>query len=292
MKKYLLILFIFLTINWSGLRAEAIKIGLQTDVTNSYVASSVPAQIINMKTNRQLYKIEPMKIYPVKTYGDSILIEINRKYYNLGTDSITIKPTGKGFVSTKKHWYRGELIVYNINEKLTLINNLNIEEYLLGVVPSEMPSKWNEEALKAQAIAARSYAIANLGKHGSKRFDLKDNTEDQAYGGASVETQQTNKAVIDTLGIVVTYNHQIISAYYHASAGGQTNNSGSAWSRDLPYLRSVPSFDSGIRKMGHGIGMSQYGANNLAQQGYNAYQILTYFYNNIKFGKLKPEWNL
>ena len=292
MKKFLVALFLMLCIYLPGLKANAVKVGLVTDTDKTYIASSVPAQIINARTNRLLYTMSPMKIYNIKPYSNSIVIEVNDKYYNLGTDSISVKTSKPGFLSTKRRWYRGQFLVNNNGNSLTLINYLNIEEYIMGVVPSEMPSRWNQEALKAQAIAARSYAIANLGKRASHGYDLKDNTEDQAYGGATSETPYTNKAVASTRGIVVTYNQKVIPAYYCASAGGKTNNSGELWNRDLPYLRSVPSFDDGIKKMGHGIGMSQYGANNLAQQGYNAYQILTYFYNNIKFGRLNPSWNL
>ena len=155
-----------------------------------------------------------------------------------------------------------------------------------------MPSKWNYEALKAQAIAARSYAIANRGKRASHGYDLKDTPEDQAYGGASSETATTNSAVIETKGEVITYNRKIIPAYYSASAGGHTRNSGSVWNKDLPFLKSVPSFDEDVKKNGHGLGMSQHGANRLAQNGYSAYQILTYYYNNVKFGKLDPAWSL
>lgn len=292
MKKFLLGLLTFICIVSSGLRSEAMKVGLLTDVSKTYIASSVRAKLINTHTNRLVYTIDPMRVYNIRPNGNTVEIEVNHKYYSLGTDSIVLKTDGVGFLSTKRRWYRGEFIINSSNNALTLINYLSLEEYIMGVVPSEMPSKWNQEALKAQAIAARSYAVANLGKRASKGFDLKDNTEDQAYGGATSETSHTNKAVQETNGIVVTYNRQVIPAYYCASAGGQTNNSGQLWNKNLPFLRSVPSYDDGIKKMGHGIGMSQYGANNLAQQGYNAYQILTYFYNNIKFGKLSPDWNL
>ena len=141
-----------------------------------------------------------------------------------------------------------------------------------------MPSSWEHEAHKAQAIAARSYAIANKGKRAKYGYDLKDTPEDQAYGGASAEKTNTNDAVSETAGIVLVCQGKIISAYYSASAGGRTNTGGQVWSKDLPFLKSVPSFDDGIKKNGHGVGMSQYGANNLAKRGYNGYQILKYFY--------------
>ena len=165
-----------------------------------------------------------------------------------------------------------------------------IEEYIQGVVPSEMPSSWEHEAHKAQAIAARSYALANLGKRAKHGYDLMDTPEDQAYGGATAETPQTNDAVSETEGIVLVYDGKIIPAYYSASAGGHTKDASQVWTKDLAYIKAVPSFDEGIKKNGHGVGMSQYGANNLAKKGYNSYQILKYFYANTKYAKINPEY--
>ena len=293
LKKVIFAAFLFvLAVNISPQRAEAIKIGIVDGASEAVIGTSKPASLYRSGMEKPIYQIEAMKPYRVKAMGDSIGIQIGGKYFNLGLSKIIVTPTSKGFISTKKRWYRGEFIVINNNGSLTIVNNIPLEEYILGVVPSEMPSKWNIEALKAQAIAARSYAIANRGKRASRGYDLKDTPEDQAYGGASSETAATNRAVAETKGIVVTYNKKIIPAYYSASAGGHTINSGEIWNKDLPFLRSVPSFDDGISKNGHGIGMSQHGANNLAAKGYNAYQILSYYYNNVKFGRLDPSWAL
>ena len=193
-------------------------------------------------------------------------------------------------MSVKRKWYRGHFMLVNDGLGLTVINDVPLEKYLKGVVPSEMPSSWEHDAHKAQAIAARSYAIANLGKRAKHGYDLKDTPEDQAYGGASAETNQTNEAVEETEGIVLVYEGKIIPAYYSASAGGQTRSAGQVWTKDLAFLKSVPSFDDGIKKNGHGVGMSQYGANNLSKKGYNAYQILKHFYPNTKFAKIKSEY--
>lgn len=262
------------------------------DAKQISAGTSVKGVVYDAKTNKAICVLDPMTPYKLRASKHSIEITIQNKNYDLGTNFIRIKPSSDGFVCVKGKWYRGNLLITNRNKALTVVNDIKLEDYLLGVVPSEMPSSWHKEALKAQAIAARSYAVANLGKNGSKGFDLKDNTEDQAYGGASCETERTNKIVAETFGIVVTQNKQVITAFYCASAGGQTSNSGDVWYKDMPYLKSVPSYDDNIKKMGHGIGMSQHGANNLAKQGYNAYQILAYYYNNIKFGKLSKNWNL
>lgn len=286
MKKIFLHIFIAIIFCFvSAEKAHAIRVGLSVDVKQTYFGVSSEGAIINAKTGKTLAKADKLKSYPIKAYGNSIAVKINNKFYDLETNYIKIKPSS-GFVATKGKWYRGELVVYNFNKKLTVINVVPIEQYLLGVVPSEMPSSWNFEAHKAQAIAARSYAIANLNKHGSRSYDLLDTPADQAYGGASAEKKKTNKAVIDTKGMVLTYKGKVIPAYYCASSGGRTVNSGAAWANDAPYLHSVKGYDDNVRKNGHGVGMSQHGANNLANKGYSAYEILNYFYKDVKLSKI------
>lgn len=283
------ILFVFLI---STNDAHAIKIGLCTKCSQVYIASSSQATMYDVSTGKVIMQLSPMKYYFFKSQDDQIAIKINSKYVKTGHSAVSIRPDKQGFLSTKKAWYRGEFIVMSYANSVNLINKLPLEVYLRGVVPSEMSSKWASEALKAQAIAARSYAVANLGKRGSLGYDLNDTPQDQAYGGASAERETSNKAVEETENIVLVYGQKVIPAYYCASAGGQTTNSGVPWSSDLPYLKSVPSYDGAIKKKGHGVGMSQHGANNLAKMGYNAYSILNYYYKDIKFAKLSKNWDI
>lgn len=265
--------------------SHAIKIGIITGASQIGIGSSNETSIIDANTNKTVCKIDAMKGYELIPYKNTMAIRLNGKFYQIYSDNIVLKPAKDGFVNAKRKWYRGFLIIQNRNNKLTVINDVDLESYIKGVVPAEMPSTWEAEALKAQAIAARSYALANLGKRASMGFDLKDTPEDQAYGGASAETVKTNNAVDETSNLVLTYNYKVVSAYYSASAGGQSINSKDVWGSDLPYIRSVPSYDGNVKKNGHGVGMSQHGANNLAKQGYNAYQILQYFYKNVKFAR-------
>lgn len=286
MKKILLVLSSIIVCIIVANPCYAIKIGLQTSVNATSIGTSVKGTIIDANTNKTVCDLKAMKGYEVKPYRNLIAINYDGTYYKIESDNIVIRTTEAGFVSTKGKWYRGILIIQNKNGKLTVINDVQLEDYIKGVVPAEMPTSWAYEAHKAQAIAARSYALANLGKRAGFGYDLKDTPEDQAYNGASAETLDTNSAVDDTKGIVLTYDTKVISAYYSASAGGKTNVN--SWGNNVPYLRSVPSFDGNVKKNGHGIGMSQHGANNLAKQGYNAYQILQYFYKDIKFARINP----
>ena len=281
----MLLIFIF------SLKADAIKVGLQTNEKEIKIASSVSAEIYDAFRDKLLYEIQPMKVYEFKSKGNEIAIVLNIKTIGLGTNQILIKTKTPGFLCSKRAWYRGNFIITNWGAQgATLVNDVPLEDYLKGVVPSEMPSKWNTEALRAQAIAARSYAVATktAGKHASKGFDVVDTTADQAYGGASAEKETTSKAVEDTKGIVLVQDKKVLPTYYHASSGGQTK----VWDSGSSFLQSVPSFDAGTKKNGHGVGMSQHGANNLAAQGYNAYQILNYFYKDFKFAKLSDNWDI
>ena len=269
-------------------QAQAIRIGLSEGVMRTYVGSSQNAIFKDANTGNVLFVSRSFFPYPIKALDDSIAIKVKGRYYDCSTNAIFIEnPEKKGFLATKKKWYRGDILIFNVQGRLTVVNSLPLEQYLLGVVPSEMPSKWNYEAHRAQAIAARSYALANLNKRGSHGYDLKDTPHDQAYGGASSETPQTTRAVLSTRGEVLTYDNKIIPAYYHASSGGKTNSAGQVWQHDLPYIQSVDGYDWGIRKKGHGVGMSQHGANNLAGRGYSARQILSYFYKDINFSRLR-----
>ncbi len=284
------ILFLFLSLLLLVQPCFAIKIGLQTQVGRTFIGASTKAEIIDCKTNKLVFVMDKMKGYEFKPYRGVIAIKVDGQYKKISSNKIVIKPEPNGFVSVKRKWYRGHFQLNNDGLGLTVINDVPLEKYLQGVVPSEMPPSWEHDAHKAQAIAARSYALANLGKRGKYGYDLKDTPEDQAYGGASAETPQTNDAVTETEGLVLVHAGKIIPAYYSASAGGHTTTAGQVWTKDLAFLKSVPSFDDGIKKNGHGVGMSQYGANNLAKKGYNAYQILKYFYANVKFAKIKSEY--
>ncbi len=263
--------------------AYAIKIGLLENVNKGYIAVSSRGYIVDAHSKKKLLELHPMQKGFLKKCGRSIVFTRNGKSLNLETNCIIIKSGAKGFVSTKGKWYRGDIVIFNNGKGLTFINNVSLEGYLMGVVPAEMPTSWNYEAHRAQAIAARSYAIANIGKRIKKGYDLKDTPEDQAYGGASAERPNTTNAVLTTKGQVLTYNNKVIPAYYHASSGGHTIPAGRVWGKDLPFVNSVPAYDKHRKKSGHGVGMSQYGANNLAKYGYNAYQILAYYFRNIRF---------
>lgn len=134
--------------------------------------------------------------------------------------------------------YRGSFEIKPGQTSPLLFNRLDIENYLRGVVPSEMPSIWPMEALKAQAVAARSYAYTQIQSNKAKGY-LEMTVASQVYGGKSKEDARGNQAVNETSGLYATYNNIPISAFFHASSGGYTENSENVWSSAVPYIRAV-----------------------------------------------------
>ena len=271
--------------------AYAIKVGLVLDDDKVYFGTATEGQIVDTTTSKQIMPLCKLTTYEIKYKRNHFEIRSeDSDKIKIENDRITIRTfDSNSYICVKQKWYKGTIHIINNNGDMTVINDVGIEDYVRGVTPAEMPSSWNMEALKAQAIAVRSYAIANLGKHASQGFDLLDSTMDQVYNGVLAETSATNKAVDETKGLVLTYNNKIISTMYSASAGGQTKSALQAWGNDIPYLQSVKSFDDETGIRGHGVGMTQYGAKNLADMGYNAYQILAYFYTGAHFARINPD---
>lgn len=135
--------------------------------------------------------------------------------------------------------YRGKIEVFvNSKGSLTVVNVVPLEEYLLGVVPAEL-SLPNLEAQKAQAIAARTYAVANIGGYGKQGFDMLPTVWSQVYKGVSIETSIGTRAVRETSGKIATYKGKPIMAYFTSTCGGRTENSENIFDHAEPYLRGV-----------------------------------------------------
>lgn len=150
--------------------------------------------------------------------------------------------TKDGRVSINGRDYRGSMEVRKIDGSLWVINILDFESYLKGVVPCEIGgiSEKQIEAAKAQAVAARTYATAHIGQYSELGFDLYATVQDQVYKGISCERALTSKAVESTTGEVLFYGNEPIEAKYHSTCGGRTADFSDAWSgASPPYLRSV-----------------------------------------------------
>jgi SpoIID/LytB domain protein len=144
---------------------------------------------------------------------------------------------GRQPLSVDGKQYRGRLLVSTDGKKLEVVDVVALENYLKGVVPAEMPSAWPPEALKAQAVAARSYALANL--HKGHDFDLYSDTRDQVYGGVAAESPAASAALAATKGQVVLWNGKVADTLFFSTSGGRTNSALEATGSAVPYLVSV-----------------------------------------------------
>lgn len=341
--------------------AYELRIAIKDGVSQVGVGSSTPAVIKN-EAGEKIGEIGPMNSL-VAVSGEN---GVNLNGYEAG--HIWVEPTGDGAVWIGDRWYRGDTQLVSQGNGLLAINHVDIEDYLYSVVGAEMYASWPQEALKSQAVSARTYALYKSYKSNSKLYDLDTTTATQVYKGLNSETNTTVQAVNATKSQVLTYKGEPILAVFHASSGGHTENVEDIWSNPLPYLRGVVDYDkdapvyqwaksfsteemSGLigevgtissmkpikvtpqgrivtmevvgsegtkevsgaqlrkvlglrstlfsisatgdgfqvsgRGFGHGVGLSQWGAKNLAQQGVQYYQILGHYYQGTSISLLE-----
>ena len=158
-----------------------------------------------------------------------------------------------GLVYVGSHWFRGSVQLIQTSKGLLAVNHTDVETYLESVVGAEMPAYWPIEALKAQAVAARSYAVVHIARPASEYYDLGATPRWQAYNGVESEANTTQFAVTETRGILLSYGGGVVESLYASS-------------------------DELVKDAHSGFGMSQEGANQLAQQNLNYRQILGRFY--------------
>ncbi|TLD43002.1 MAG: hypothetical protein JETT_0685 [Candidatus Jettenia ecosi] len=164
-------------------------------------------------------------------------ISVGSKYYN--TNEIRITTLREGRIEFNNTRYRGEIrILQQPNDRFSVIEEVDLESFIAGVVGSEMPKAWNEEALRAQAIIARTYAMYKRKVKQDKAYHL--DMLELAYRGMSNETVRINKIVQETKGIIMVYNWNIFPAYFHSTCGGHTENCSHVFGDDsIPPLRGV-----------------------------------------------------
>lgn len=151
------------------------------------------------------------------------------------------RPGADGFVYIDGKPYRGAVEVHPGDSKLMVIDELDIESYLVGLINSEISSKWPMEVIKAQAVAARTYAMYRKARVGDRLYHLEASVLGQAYNGTTGEDSVAERAVRETRGQIIVYGDEPALAVYHSNAGGATEASRDVWQQEYPYLVSVPS---------------------------------------------------
>lgn len=180
--------------------------------------------------------------------GSPVVLNNPAGLYILGADGkkqLQPATAGDGLNLVALSWngatrrYRGAMEFRPDGAGVTAVNILPVEQYLYGVVPSEMPASWPAEALKAQAVACRSYAMTRLGT-GKNGYDLLATQGSQVYRGYGGESPAATRAVDETRGMIMTYQGRPVDAVFHSSDGGWTENSEDVWNGYVPYLRTKP----------------------------------------------------
>jgi stage II sporulation protein D len=165
--------------------------------------------------------------------------ELSLNGVKLQAGAVRVRAGGSGAIDVNGTKVRGDVVALLGHDGVQLVNVLALEDYLAGVLGSEMPRSFPIEALKAQAVAARTYALHKKLEQYGQPFFLGSGVISQVYGGLAAEDLRTREAVDATHGLILTYELQPVEAYFHASCGGKTESGLDALSRELPYLKPV-----------------------------------------------------
>jgi stage II sporulation protein D len=212
---------------------ENIRVLVMTGVPEVRAEASSFLEVKDISEKNLLTRVEKVAI---DVYHRNMRLNGDR----LSRERLVVAPSDGSILVLNGYPYRGKAkIQKNPKGGLDVINILNVETYLYGVVPKEMSPQWFPEALKAQAIAARTYALYQVDKSRDREFDVLSTTASQVYGGAAVEMEKTSSAVDETRGMVIRHNGQLALTYFHSNSGGMTEDSERVWTAEIPYLKAV-----------------------------------------------------
>ncbi len=229
------------TIYAEDMSVDTIKIGLfyGSSAKESVSIGSESGFYMGYEANEEFVKdAELTETGVTVTSGEGTTVAIGSYIYE-ADQFPTLYPI-KGNITVDGVEYRGSIQFKRIaGGALTVINEVDIEQYLYSVIGKEMSPSWNIEALKAQAVCARGFAISNYNKFSKYGFNLDTTTTSQVYKGISTETESTRRAVDETKGQVLKHDGKIIQSIYCASMGGASANAENVWGGSYPYLVSV-----------------------------------------------------
>ncbi len=184
--------------------------------------------------------LDSSSVVALDYYEGSVFMDNSGKNACFSTDDLR---DNNPLVYVGQRAYRGYIEIAVLGDKLTAVNVVDMDEYLYSVVCSEVYADWHENSLKAQAVAARTYAKYNSGektKYKGKPYELSDDQRSQVYKGYNIEDERVRKAVDETSGEMIYYKDELINAFFFSTSGGSTANSEDIWTYEVPYLRAVP----------------------------------------------------
>ena len=227
-----------------------IRVGLAENLVETYAKTGARYRITRAD-GETVAEGEPDAILRITASNDALEIVVDDEVVIAVTEPLRITyddPTATTIVFDFAHSagqfaagredraYRGEIEILPRRTGFTLVNIVNVEEYLYSVVPSEIPASWPTAALEAQAIAARAYTLANRGRFAARGFDLSGSVASAFYRGVRGEAARTTAAVIATRGEIVSVAGRPLSAFYSANHAGYTETTSSVWGFDSPHV--------------------------------------------------------
>lgn len=233
----LLTLLLWIVLNYSSALgySQKIRVLIHSD-KNQLTINSIDQIKAFHYPNRKFIETFPEGT-PISCSSSPLGIEIGG--HDVQTDLILLTTPNQSAFQVENRWYRGEIIIHKKkNFHLEIINELDLEVYLKGIMKQEISPQWPEAALKAQAIVARSYALFEKQRNLDSLYDLKSTTESQAYLGIDGEDPLTNQAIDDTRNLILTIDEQPLCAFYHACCGGHTESAHNIFG-DYPGLPGV-----------------------------------------------------
>ncbi|MDD4005181.1 MAG: SpoIID/LytB domain-containing protein [Elusimicrobiaceae bacterium] len=259
----------------SGIKGlPALRIGIGTTASGQpsdsglvEFVTAAPFEILDAKTRKRIlrgpakqkWRIAISKDNPKKawikdqtgrirsSFSSAVVIRQPGKNANTVIIKSLLLGHGTAWAAIADKELRGDIEIRKLEKRLAIINIVNVEEYVYGVLASEMPVRYPFEALKAQAVLARTYAMKNSGKHKAEGYDLCDSQHCQVYGGVGGESSRGNSAVDATRGEILTYDGKPAQTVFSANGGGFTQSGASAGWGDVPYWGVVSDYD-GIRE--------------------------------------------
>lgn len=201
---------------------------------------------VAIQKGKEVIRINGAGLVAVDSYGNSLSVSyplvVKREGSGISAGGMllrSLKVSSPGFVQIDGKGYRGHLEVYPSGKGLLVVDEMLLEDYLVGLINCEISSQWPIEAVKAQAVVARTFALFQKQSRKNLLYHLESTVYDQVYGGSDIEDSRAARAVSETRGEVVEYSGKIIQAFFHSSCGGHTEASHNVWSVSLPYLRGV-----------------------------------------------------
>lgn len=226
----------FTNLNASRMPETLLRIRIIDNSSSINISCSGEYYLCSMDSGEQ-EPINPGDVFLVRPAKDGLLLNDKKIKCNV----LRLIPNdNNNYISVNGRRYRDSILVKKINDKISVINEVSIDNYVCGILPAEVNPEWPMEALKAQAVVSRTFALSNLCRHQNEDFNLCNTVHCQVYIGMESEKEPSNKAVELTKGEVLTSHGNLINAIFHACCGGHTESNSAAWGgNSLYYLSGV-----------------------------------------------------